>query len=222
MKHYLRIPVIVGALVLCLLQWSSAVWALESPRAEVEETTQGLLDIFAKNVDFYQKNPDAFVQEASKQLSPVIAFDAIARGVMGKYTRRSEPEQIKQFATVFKDSLLNFYGKALLKLDNVRLSIEKIDDVSEKALSDYEKGKARSVPVDMVVKTSTRTVAISYSMMHVDGRWKVRNIIVDGINIGKQFRNQFAEAMDNHGTVQYVIDHWLDIMSGKSKGTNKL
>ncbi|OED41092.1 hypothetical protein ACH42_14770 [Endozoicomonas sp. (ex Bugula neritina AB1)] len=217
MKFQSRMSAFWGVLVFCLMQWSSTVSALESPKVDVEKTTKGLLETFEKNVGSYQENPDAFVQEVSKELTPVVAFEAIARGVMGKYTRRSEPEQIVQFSQVFKDSLLSFYGKALLKLDNTYLSIDKIDDVSKKTLEDYEAGKARLVPVDMVIKTSTRTVAISYSMVHVDGRWKMRNIIVDGINIGKQFRNQFAEAVDTHGDIQYVIDHWLDIMSGKDQ-----
>ncbi len=218
MRSQQRNSFFLGLLLVSLLQWSPA-WALESPKADVENITKGLLAKFEKNIGDYQKNPGAFIEEVSRELTPVIAFDSIARGVMGKYTRRAEPGQIEQFSTVFKDSLLSFYGKALLKLDDVSLTIENIEDVPKKTLADYESGKARLVPVDMMIKTSTTTVAISYSMVHTDGRWKVRNIIVDGINIGKQFRNQFADAMDKHGKIQYVIDNWLSIMSGKTPGS---
>ena len=51
-------------------------------------------------------------------------------------------------------------------------------------------------------------------MVYLEGGWKIRNIIVDGINIGIQFRNQFAEAMSKYGDIQYVVDHWPDIMKG--------
>ena len=213
-----RMPAFLSAVLICLMQWSSSAWALESPKADVEKITKGLLETFEKNVGTYKKNPNAFVQEVSRELTPVVAFDAIARSVMGKYTSQAETKQIALFSTVFRESLLSFYGKALLKLDDTRLTIGKIDDVPKKTLEDYEKGKARLVPVDMVLKTSSRSVSISYSMIHVDNRWKMRNIIVDGISIGKQFRNQFAEAMNKHGKIQYVIDNWLDIMSGKDKG----
>ena len=71
------------------------------------------------------------------------------------------------------------------------------------------------------MKTSTRTVAISYSMVHVDGRWKIRNVIIDGINVGIQFRNQFADAMDKHGKIQYVVDHWQEIMRGATRKSTK-
>ncbi len=208
----------VAALVVLLLQWSSTIFAaeqaIESPQKEVERITSELLATFEKNVDEYKKNDAAFIAEVDRQLSPVVAFDSIARGVMGKYSRRAKPGQVEQFSTTFKDSLISFYGKALLKLDDTRLTIEKVDSVPESVLKDYQSGKARLIPVGMTVRTSSGTVAISYSMVHLDGRWKLRNIIVDGINIGIQFRNQFAEAMNKHGDIQYVVDHWPEIMKG--------
>ena len=208
----------VAALVVLLLQWSSTIFAaeqaIESPQKEVERITSELLATFEKNVDEYKKNDAAFIAEVDRQLSPVVAFDSIARGVMGKYSRRVKPGQVEQFSTTFKDSLISFYGKALLKLDYTRLTIEKVDSVPESVLKDYQSGKARLIPVVMTVRTSSGTVAISYSMVHLDGRWKLWNIIVDGINIGIQFRNQFAEAMNKHGDIQYVVDHWPEIMKG--------
>lgn len=199
-----------------VLQSAVAAPVPESPEKDVKAFSTRLLEIFEKNIDQYKKNPDAFIQEVDHELSPVVAFDSIARGVMGRFSRQAEPAQLKQFSGTFKKSLLSFYGKALLKLDDTRITIEKIDDVPEKTLQDYHDGKARLVPVDMIVRTSTKTVAISYSMIHHEGRWKIRNIIVDGINIGIQFRNQFADAMDKHGKIQYVVDHWLEIMSGNT------
>ncbi|MFK0573034.1 phospholipid-binding protein MlaC [Endozoicomonas sp.] len=207
-------------LAMLFLQWSSAVFsaeqAIQSPQQDVEKITRGLLATLEKNIDGYKKNSDAFIVEVDRQLSPVIAFDSIARGVMGKYSRRAKPGQLEQFSSVFKDSLISFYGKALLKLDDTRLTIEKVDAVPESVLNDYKAGKARLIPVDMTVRTSSGTVAISYSMVHQDGRWKLRNIIVDGINIGIQFRNQFAGAMSKHRDIQYVVDYWPEIMKGNA------
>ncbi len=215
---------VVTFLMVLLFQWSSAVIAaeqvIESPQSDVERITRELLTTFEKNINQYKKNDAAFIVEVDRQLSPVVAFDSIARGVMGKYSRRAKTAQIEQFSKVFKDSLISFYGKALLKLDDTRLTIEKVDSVPDAVLNDYRSGKARLVPVNMTVRTSSGTVAISYSMVHQDGRWKLRNIIVDGINIGIQFRNQFAEAMSKYNDVQYVVDHWSEIMKGAATEKN--
>ena len=215
---------VVTFLMVLLFQWSSAVIAaeqvIESPQSDVERITRELLTTFEKNINQYKKNDAAFIVEVDRQLSPVVAFDSIARGVMGKYSRRAKSGQIEQFSKVFKDSLISFYGKALLKLDDTRLTIEKVDSVPDAVLNDYRSGKARLVPVDMTVRTSSGTVAISYSMVHQDERWKLRNIIVDGINIGIQFRNQFAEAMSKYNDLQYVVDHWPEIMKGSATEKN--
>ncbi|MGO0305667.1 MlaC/ttg2D family ABC transporter substrate-binding protein [Endozoicomonas acroporae] len=215
---------VVAFLVALFFQWSSAVIAaeqvIESPQKEVENITRELLATFEKNIHEYKKNDAAFIAEVDRQLSPSVAFDAIARGVMGKYSRRAKSGQIEQFSRTFKDSLISFYGKALLKLDDTRLTIEKVGAVPDTVLNAYRSGKARLVPVDMTVRTSSGTVAISYSMVYQDERWKLRNIIVDGINIGIQFRNQFAEAMSKYNDLQYVVDHWPEIMQGEATENN--
>jgi len=221
MKYQSRLFAYLTALVFLALQGISTAWAsttpASSPKEVVETTTRDLLNTFQKNIASYQKDPDSFISVVDKELSPIVSFNSIARGVMGKYAHRSKPEQIQQFSGVFKHSLISFYGKALLKLDDHSLTIEKVDDVPQRTLSNYSAGKIRLIPVNMQVKTSKRTVAISYSMEKVNGQWKMRNVIVDGINIGKQFRNQFADAMEKHGKVQYVIDHWQEIMKGNNK-----
>jgi len=78
-------------------------------------------------------------------------------------------------------------------------------------------GKARRRPdrerVKMaVVSTSGAIFPVEYSMvLDEDGRWRLRNVIINGINLGLVYRDQFAEAMrdrENKGDIDLVIDHW--------------
>ena len=41
--------------------------------------------------------------------------------------------------------------------------------------------------------------------------WRVRNVIVDGVNFGRTYRNQFASAMESRGlgALDTVIDAWM-------------
>lgn len=209
--------IVTTILTTLLIQWSAIALAVQNippPQREVEQITRQLLSTFQNNIESYQKNDTAFLQEIDRQLSPVVAFDEIARSVMGRYARTATPTQLAQFSKVFKDSLISFYGRALLTLDDTQVSIERVAPVPESVLRDYQSGKSRLVPVNMTARTSSSTVTITYSMVFLNGRWKLRNIIVDGINIGIQFRNQFAEAMSQHNNIQYVIDHWSQLMQG--------
>lgn len=207
------------SLILSLIMMASQVIAKDmqsaatdnSPDYVAKTVTQQLLDQFMKDKQVYQKDNKLFLKVVDEKLSPVVAFDSIALGVMGKYSRRANNAQKRQFAITFKDSLLSFYGTALLQLDDTHLSITSVAPVSKETLQAYKEKKIRLVPVEMQVKTSDKRITLTYSMIY-DNRWKLRNIIVDGINIGIQFRNQFADAMNQHKDLQYVISHWQQIM----------
>jgi phospholipid transport system substrate-binding protein len=52
------------------------------------------------------------------------------------------------------------------------------------------------------------------------GNWKTQNLIVNGINLGLTFRNQFAAAVDaNNGSIDRAIAGWApdtQVAKGKS------
>jgi phospholipid transport system substrate-binding protein len=42
-----------------------------------------------------------------------------------------------------------------------------------------------------------------------DGSWKLRNLIIENINLGEIYRGQFEAAVEAaDGDVDYVISHW--------------
>ena len=141
-------------------------------------------------------------------LEPVVAFDVIARRVMTRYTKQASDEQIKQFTEAFKTSMIEFYGKALLKYDNNKIEVDKVKAASL---------RRKSVPVNMTIETvSGAEFPLTYTMFKdkKSGQWKMRNVIVGGQNVGNLFKGAFVQAMkDKKGNLQQVIDNWSDIMS---------
>ena len=223
MKKYRVFPgssVFIGFIMLALTLPALAAPQIAPPEVEVERFTSELLDLFQQNKDEYRKDKEGFFKEVDRLLTPVVAFDQIARYVMSKkYTR--DPKQVKAFENTFKNSLLRFYGNALLALDDTKLEIETVEATPEDQLNKYIAGGVSRIPVKMKVKTSKSSVDIFYSMVHVDGRWKLRNITVDGINIAKQFQQQFRDAVSKYGNVETVVEHWADIMQSKEVGKSK-
>ena len=50
---------------------------------------------------------------------------------------------------------------------------------------------------------------VEYSLVLVNDRWKLRNLVIDGINIGLQFRSQFTAYMQQYkNDIDKVIDNW--------------
>ena len=55
-----------------------------------------------------------------------------------------------------------------------------------------------------------------------DGSWRMYNIIINGINIGLTYRNQFASAMkapENNGSLDAVINGWGETIANVDPAT---
>ena len=204
------------AVLLCLTVRAMAVPVMEPPEVEVKQITEELLNKFQQNKEAYKSDPEAFFKEVDRLLSPVVAFDQVSRYVMGRFAHRG-PDQVEKFREVFKTSLIRFYGKALLSLDDTSVEIESVDKTSAEVLNQYKEGKLGRIPVKMKVKTTNRSVELFYSMVYINGRWKARNVTIEGINIAKQFQGQFADAMDKYKKVPYVVEHWAEILESGNK-----
>jgi phospholipid transport system substrate-binding protein len=50
---------------------------------------------------------------------------------------------------------------------------------------------------------------VEYSLTLEDNRWLLRNVSIEGINIGLQFRSQFASFMSQYrNDIDQVIENW--------------
>src|SRR3989338_5530346 len=178
----------------------------------VQQTTDQLLADLKTNRQAYQSNPNAFYDALNRIIGPVVDADGISRSIMTvKYSRGASPEQMQRFQDNFKLSLMQFYGNALLEYDNqeIRVLPAKIED-------------AERASVGMEFKDHKGTIyPVSYTMVNLNGQWKLRNLIINGINIGKLFRDQFAETMQKNGNnLDKAIDGCADIVA-KAKSTAK-
>ena len=177
-----------------------SAFAASSPQQVVQGTVDALLSDLQANKQNYRQNPEAFYQSLNDILGPVVDADGISRSIMTvKYSRNASPEQMARFQENFKRSLMQFYGNALLEYDN--------QDIRMLPARAEQSGRA-SVGME-VTGTNGAVYPVSYTMVQNDDRWLVRNVIINGINIGKLFRDQFADAMVRNGNdLDKTIDEW--------------
>ncbi|HWV10431.1 MAG TPA: ABC transporter substrate-binding protein [Pseudomonas sp.] len=182
--------------------------AVAAPAAHevVQETTDTLLADLKANKEQYRKDPGAFYASLDRILGPVVDVDGISRGVMTvRYARQASPEQMTRFQENFKRSLMQFYGNALLEYNNQDIRVLPVSG----------KPNPERTAVNMEIKDGNGTVyPLSYTMVAQDGSWKMRNVVINGINVGKLFRDQFAQSMQNNGNdLDKVIDTWADTVA---------
>jgi phospholipid transport system substrate-binding protein len=175
--------------------------AAPSAHDVIQQTTSTLLSDLEANRDKYRSNPDAFYESLNGILGPVVDAEGISRSIMTvRYSRSASPEQMTRFQENFKRSLMQFYGNALLEYNNqgIRVLPEGPSDGPDRT------------SVGMEVKGNNGAVyPVQYSMVKQGEDWKVRNVIINGLNLGKLFRDQFAQAMQENGNdLDKTINNW--------------
>ncbi|QBF25354.1 ABC transporter substrate-binding protein [Pseudomonas tructae] len=201
-----------GLLVLLAALPLMAGAAAQSPKQVIEQTTTQLLADLKANKEQYKANPQAFYDALNANLGPVVDADGISKSIMTvKYSRNATPAQMQRFQENFKRSLMQFYGNALLEYNNQGITVGKATQDGDERAS-----------VDMSVKGNNGAVyPVQYTLTKLGGEWKVRNVIVNGINIGKLFRDQFADAMNRNGNnLDKTIDGWAGEVA-KAKETTE-
>lgn len=190
-----------------------ACHAAATPQQVVQATTDQVLGELNSKREQFKQDPEAFYQALNGILDPVVDFDGFSRGVMTvRYSRQASPAQMQAFQESFKRSLVKFYGSALLEYDNQEIRMLP-------AVPSSEPGRA-SVNVEVVGRTGA-IYPVTYTLEQKGGDWKVRNVIINGINIGKLFRDQFAESMRSNGNdLDKVIATWGDAVARAQETTD--
>ena len=146
-----------------------------------------------------QQQFDCFVGEVDRILGKIVDFDWIALKVMGGDGKVASPEQKAQFAETFRAGLVETYGRGLLNYSSQKIVLLPAEAIEEK----------RKVTVHQQIVGDEATYPLDYTMGLKDGEWKVINVIINGINLGKTFRGQFAQSSQkNNGDIDKVIASW--------------
>lgn len=147
------------------------------------------------------QEPSVAKDRIADVLAPVVDYEAIAKGVMAKFYRRADAGQKQAFQEVFQTSLENTYANAVLTFDVKDFALQP---------SPGDDGREAREKIWVKVYADSSVYDIHYTMSAKTGAWKVTNVVLDGVNIGLAFRNQFAAAMREHrNDFDVVIANWV-------------
>ncbi|KAF2408061.1 phospholipid-binding protein MlaC [Pseudomonas antarctica] len=179
----------------------------------VQDTTNKMLADLTANKEQYKQDPTKFYDALNTIVGPVVDAEGISRSIMTvKYSRKATPAQMQTFQENFKKGLFQFYGNALLEYNNQGITVDPAKD---------ESGDRTSV--GMTVKgTNGAIYPVQYTLEKINGEWKLRNVIINGINIGKLFRDQFSDAMQRNGNnLDKTINGWAGEVAKAKEETDK-
>jgi len=197
-----RSPLATLVLLLSLL-CSMAVQAApeRTPDQVIRHSVETLTGQIEGRRDHFADNMGELEALVDDSLADIADFRYIGASVMGRYFANATPQQRSRFVETFRQTLIDTYAKGLVTFDYRELRV-----LANQQPRRYED----QASVDMEVVAGDGTVyPVSYSLRLSDGEWRVVNVIVNGINLGLTFRNQFDQAMrDNGRDYDAVIDGW--------------
>ena len=199
--------------VLAALPLMANAVAAPSAHELIQDTTNRMLADLSANKEKYKQDPQDFYTALNTIVGPVVDAEGISKSIMTvKYSRKATPEQMQKFQENFKRGLFQFYGNALLEYNNQGITVDPAKD---------ESGTRTSV--GMTVKGNNGAVyPVQYTLEKINGEWKLRNVIINGINIGKLFRDQFADAMQRNGNdLDKTINGWAGEVAKAKEETDK-
>ncbi|MEH6568151.1 MAG: ABC transporter substrate-binding protein [Halioglobus sp.] len=189
--------------------------------AIVSDASEKVMLVVEDAQGYVDEDPEQYYQAVHEILDPVIDYRGFARSVMGVYAskeryqsldaagRKELREQLERFIEVMRTGLIRTYGKGLLAFSGSRIA------VSEPSAD--EAAESRVSVKQLIYSDETQPYVVMYQMGRgKTGEWKLRNVIIETVNLGEIYKNQFQAAARKHdGDLNVVIDEWstLDVES---------
>ena len=195
-------------------------WGVEDstdPRTTVALATTQIMKIVRDASSYYNEDPEKYYMAIENELDTFVDFRGFARGVMGKYATGSRYRalnkdekkelraQLDKFTKVIRESLVRTYSKGLLAFGGSRIELDP-------GVSGAVTESAASVK-QLIYGENTEPYVVVYQMRKMnDKSWKLRNMIVEGVNLGKIFRNQFETSVNQFdGDLDQAILNWIAV-----------
>lgn len=208
---------ISGLFLLATTAWAQGGTAEAPPYAVVQDTTQKVMAVVVEANGYADEDPERYYQGIQAVLDPVIDYRGFARSVMGPYAsseryrsldeagRAQLREQLDSFTEVMRVGLVRTYGKGLLAFGGSR--IEVVQPPAEEAAT------SRVSVRQLIYNEEPEPYVVMYQMgRSKSGEWKLRNVIIESVNLGEIYRNQFQAAARKHeGDIDTVIANWTTV-----------
>ncbi len=194
----------MGWLLLGLMALSPTAWAQEAPDALVKRVAEEVIAQIKSDKELQAGNPAKVRQIMETMLVPNFDFSRMTALAMGRNWRTATPEQQKQLIDQFRTLLVRTYSGALANYrDNTM---------------DYKPLRMNPGDTDVIVRTEVRRpgqapVQIDYSMAKNADGWKAYDVIVAGVSLVTNYRDEFNDTIKASG-----IDGLIGTLVKKNAG----
>ena len=194
----------VALAAVSLTFFAAPALAQEMPDAMVRRVAEDMLATIRSDPAIQAGNEARIREVLESKLLPNFDFTRMTALAMGKNWRAATPEQQKRLVDEFRGLLVRTYSGALSQYRN-----EKID---YKPLR-MNPGDTDVTVRTVVVRATGAPIQIDYSMEKKADAWKCYDVIVGGVSLVTNYRDEFNEQIKNGG-----VDGLIKTLADRNKG----
>lgn len=116
-------------------------------------------------------------------------FRTMSRLVLGRNWKRLDAKQQADFVEAFTTYLSNDYGSRLDRYEQQKVDV----------LEEQPKPRGDVLVRTKIVGGENDGAIVDYRMRKRDGQWKIIDVVVEGISLVSNFRDQFGEVISRGG-----------------------
>jgi phospholipid transport system substrate-binding protein len=201
---YTRIVTTLLAAVVSLGLTAPLAWAQEAPDALVKRVADDVLTTIRGDKDIQAGNQAKVKQLIETKLAPNFDFTRMTSLAVGRNWRTATPEQQAQLIDQFRTLLVRTYSGALSNYRDNTMN--------------YKPMRTNPGDTDVVVRTevtrpSQSAVPIDYSMEKTPEGWKAYDVVVAGVSLVTNYRDEFSGIVQKSG-----IDGLIKALASKNQG----
>ena len=183
--------------LLCFLTVAVAVMAGEvraqtvAPEALVKKTSEEVLNIIRSDKEIRAGNTTRITQLIEEKVAPHFDFNRMTRLAIGRPWRDAKPEQRQALTDEFRTLLVRSYSAAFTAYTGIAI--------------EYRPHRMNAGDTETVVQTliklpgGAQPVTVDYDMESTPEGWKVYDVRVAGASLIINYRNLFAQEIQNTG-----------------------
>ena len=191
-------------LLLPFVLFASPVHAQEAPDALVKRVAEETLSAIRADKDLQAGNPAKVKQLIESKLLPHFDTARMTALAMGRNWRAATPEQQKRLIEEFQTLLIRTYSNALTNYRDNTMN--------------YKPLRMNPGDTEVVVRTEVKRsgqapVQIDYSMEKTPEGWKAYDVVVAGVSLVTNYRDEFNDVIKSSG-----VDGLIKTLADKNKG----
>ncbi len=136
--------------------------------------------------------------EFKKLLRDSFDMKTIARFAIGKYWRTANDAQKKEYLQLFEKMVISVYSRRFSEYGGQDLEVT----------GARGEGKADTMVSSKIVSSGSPTVKVDWRVRYKDGRYKVIDIMVEGVSMALTHRSDFSSVIQRGGgDIEVLLDH---------------